>query len=95
MTSQIITPKNLIDTITEYEKRGVKAYILSTEMLGDAYAPSKKVNMYRIPVAIDEKFLKISNLSKMLTGLYIVPIENIAILSDIAQEAYEKNLSRD
>jgi len=98
MASQIITPENLKQTIDAFvKKEGTKAFILSTEKHGDALAPSKKLNLFRIPVAVHGDFLKIPNMGliKMMHGLYLIPVKDIEDLSDIAREAYEQNTLKD
>jgi hypothetical protein len=92
VASQVITPENLKKTIDEMvEKEGVKAFCLSTDKHGTALAPSKKIPLYRIPVAFAEKFFAKSNLSKAMGGMYLVPISDLSIFSDDAKDAYEKN----
>lgn len=98
MASQVITPENLKKTIDAFvEKQGTKAFLLSTEKVGDAYAPSKKRPHYTIPVAVTEEFLQSNalNLPLMMQGLYLVPIKDLDLLSDAAKEAYQKNVGRE
>lgn len=98
MASQVITPENLKKTIDAYvEKEGIKAFLLSTEKVGTASAPSKRRHHYTIPVAVAEDFLSdgAMNLPLMLKGLYLVPVKDLTRLSDAAREAYDKNVKRE
>lgn len=95
MASQVITAENLKKTIDAFvEKEGAKAFLLSTEMHGNAIAPSKKIPLYRIPVAMAEDFFDRSRLELATKGMYIVPISDLDVLSKDAKEAYEKNKER-
>jgi hypothetical protein len=95
VTTQIITAENLKKTIDALVKEGAQAFVLSTDKHGDAHAPSKKVNLYRIPCAVDGEVFEKSNLSAIFYGLYIVPVKNIGDFSELAKTAYNKNLERE
>lgn len=95
MTTQIITAENLKKTIDAFVKEGAQAFILSTDKDGEARAPSKKVNLYRIPCAVGGGVFEKSNLSAIFYGLYIVPVRNIDDFSELAKTAYDRNVGRE
>lgn len=92
MASQVITPENLKKTIDAFvEKKGVKAFLLSNEVIGNASAPSKNKEYYSIPVAVAGDFFVRSNLGKAMKGIYLIPIDDLSMLSPVAKEAYDAN----
>lgn len=93
----ILTPdgmKNYIDKLVE--KKGIKAFVLSYCLDGTAYAPSKKVDLFRIPVAVRNVFK--NNTSGvgvvMNRGAYLVGIEDIDLLNDETRKIHEGNIER-
>jgi hypothetical protein len=88
MTVFVATPEAVKDWIDALAKKGAKAFVISTEMQGTAYAPSPKIAGYRLPMAIPEFVFSNQNLSKVMSGSRVVlPIDDLSWLSESAIEA--------
>lgn len=92
MTLWVVTPEVLKDWVdSRVEKYGVKAFVLSDEKDGTAHAPSKKVNLYRIPCAVYGDAFNDVNLGRVLNGSRLVlPITDLSWLSQESRDHLEK-----
>lgn len=86
MTVHIVTPKKLKEAIDVFaEVHGVKAFVFSDHLHGNAYAPSKKIRGYRIPMALPEDVFKDVNLSRVLNASHLLVA--VSDLNDLGEEA--------
>jgi hypothetical protein len=95
MTTQLFTTENFKRYIDSLEKDGVVAFAVSDDLDGAAYAPSKKVNLYRVPSAIAGNLLTESNLSFVTNNSrLIIAIKDISMLSPQAFKSYTENVEK-
>jgi hypothetical protein len=91
-----MTPENFkkwIDSVIE--EQGVKAFIVSGDKHGTALAPSKKCDLYRIPLAVTGTIFNESNLGYIVEGVVaVLTINNLDLLSESARKAYNENKKR-
>ena len=91
MTAYVLTPERLKQEIDHLvEKRGIKLFVIETGKRGTAFAPSKKVDVYRIPCTLPEIFKDRSNLGAALKGMYLLGIENPEMLNEEATNAIKE-----
>jgi hypothetical protein len=88
MTVYVVTPQAVKDWVDSLEKKGAKAFVISTEMHGIAHSPSPKIAGYRIPLAIPEYVFTKQNLSKVISGSRVIlPVDDLSWLSESAVKA--------
>lgn len=91
-----MTPETLkkeIDLLVE--KKGYKFFIISSMKHGTAYAPSKSVPLYRIPVAIPNPFSEDRGIGVMMNGFHFVGFTDESILNKESLEEYYKAVERE
>jgi len=62
MSEYALTPAEMHEYIDKAEKNGVKAFIISTAVDGEALSPSKKRPWYKIPLTVSGYIFKTDNL---------------------------------
>jgi hypothetical protein len=93
----IYTPETLKKEIDKLVKdRGFKFFLLSSELHGTAFAPSKKVPAYRIPVAVPNIFVPNKfGLGGVMKGFYMLGLTDPAVLDEESQKVCQEALKRE
>jgi hypothetical protein len=93
----IYTPETLKNEIDKLAKdKGFKFFLLSSELHGTAFAPSKKVPSYRIPVAVPNVFTENKfGLGGAMKGFYMLGITDPAVFDEEAQKVCQEALKRE
>ena len=89
MTVYLYTPERLKQEIDRLvETRGIKIFVLSSDLHGKASAPSRAIPAYRIPCAIPEEAIKKGiGIAPVMQGFFMLTLKDDALLSEEAKAA--------
>lgn len=94
MTMYFFTPEQFKEQIDYLaKKKGFKFFVITSDLHGVAHAPSKKVNLWRVPVAISNVFAegKMSIWAAM-KGFYFIGVSDIDVLDEEAKKSCEEDV---
>jgi len=94
MTVYFFTPEQFKEEIDLLAKqRGFKFFVITSNLHGTAHAPSKKVNSWRIPVAVPNVFAEGKmSLGAAMKGFYFIGVNSLDVLDDESKKAVENDL---
>jgi hypothetical protein len=94
MTVYFFTPEQMKEEIDLLSKQhGFKFFVVASNLHGTAHAPSKKVNSWRVPVAVPNVFAEGKmSLGEAMKGFYFIGVTDIDVLADDCRKVVEADL---